>query len=213
MENKLVYDIHDRPKFGAMLIFALQQVLAILAATIAVPAIIGLPTQMPAAIFGAGVGTLVYQLFTRFKSPVFLGSSFAFLGSLGVAVAYGYCGIILGSIVAGLVYVVLALLIRLIGTGWVDKLMPPAIIGPTVALIGLSLAGNAMGDMVKANASANYGAYNWVGVWLLSLSSSSAPRKNAIKWPAWYPLFWVSSQAMQLPPSSPLSVWLPATTT
>ena len=164
MENKLVYDIHDRPKFGAMLIFALQQVLAILAATIAVPAIIGLPTQMPAAIFGAGVGTLVYQLFTRFKSPVFLGSSFAFLGSLSVAVAYGYCGIILGSIIAGLVYVVLALLIRLIGTGWVDKLMPPAIIGPTVALIGLSLAGNAMGDMVKANASANYGAYNWVGL-------------------------------------------------
>ena len=96
MEKKLIYDVNDRPKFGQMLIFALQQVLAILAATIAVPAIIGLPTQMPAAIFGAGIGTLVYQLFTRFKSPVFLGSSFAFLSSLGVAVAYGYCGIIFG---------------------------------------------------------------------------------------------------------------------
>lgn len=164
MEKKLVYDIHDRPKFGALLIFALQQVLAILAATIAVPAIIGLPTQMPAAIFGAGVGTLVYQLFTKFKSPVFLGSSFAFLGSLSVAVAYGYCGIILGSIVAGLVYVVLAAIIHLTGTNWVDKLMPPAIIGPTVALIGLSLAGNAMGDIVKANASQNYASYNWVGL-------------------------------------------------
>ena len=160
MEKKLIYDINDKPKFGQMLIFALQQVLAILAATIAVPSIIGIPTHIPAAIFGAGVGTLVYQLFTRRKSPVFLGSSFAFLGSLGVALAYGYCGIILGSIIAGLVYVVLAVIIHFVGTDWVNKLMPPVIIGPTVALIGLSLAGNAMGDIVKANASANNGAYN-----------------------------------------------------
>ncbi len=152
MAKNLVYDIHDKPKFGNMLIFALQQVLAILAATIAVPAIIGLPTQMPAAIFGAGVGTLIYQLFTKRKSPVFLGSSFAFLSSLFVALAYGYAGIVLGSVIAGLVYVVIALIIRIVGTEWVNKLMPPVIIGPTVAVIGLSLAGNAMGDMVKSNA-------------------------------------------------------------
>ena len=164
MEKKLVYDIYDRPKFGQMLVFALQQLLAILAATIAVPTIIGLPTQIPAAILGAGVGTLVYQLFTKFKSPVFLGSSFAFLSSLSVAVAYGYCGIILGSVVAGLVYVAIALIIHFTGTAWVDKLMPPAIIGPTVALIGLSLAGSAMGDIVKANASALYGSDNLVAL-------------------------------------------------
>ena len=125
MEKKLVYDVGDVPKFGRMLVFALQQVLAILAATIAVPTIIGLPTQIPAAILGAGIGTLVYQLFTKFKSPVFLGSSFAFLSSLGVALAYGYCGIILGSVVAGLVYVAIALVIHFTGTAWVDKLMPP----------------------------------------------------------------------------------------
>ena len=83
MERKLVYDVQDKPKFGQMLIFALQQVLAILAATIAVPTIIGLPTQIPAAILGAGIGTLIYQLFTKRKSPVFLGSSFAFLSSSG----------------------------------------------------------------------------------------------------------------------------------
>ena len=160
MEKKLVYDIHDKPKFGQMLVFALQQVLAILAATIAVPTIIGLPAQIPAAILGAGIGTLIYQLFTKFQSPVFLGSSFAFLNSLGVAVAYGYCGIILGSVVAGLVYVVIALIIHFAGTAWVDKLMPPVIIGPTVALIGLSLAGSAMGDIVKANSSALYGSNN-----------------------------------------------------
>ena len=164
MEKKLIYGIHDKPKFGQLLIFALQQLLAILAATIAVPTIIGLPTQIPAAILGAGVGTLVYQLFTKFRSPVFLGSSFAFLSSLGVAVAYGYCGIILGSVVAGLVYVVIAVIIHFTGTSWVDKLMPPVIIGPTVALIGLSLAGSAMGDIVKSNASALYGSYNLVSL-------------------------------------------------
>ena len=164
MENKLFFDVEDKPKFSQMLIFAMQQVLAILAATIAVPSIIGLPTQIPAAILGAGVGTLVYQFFTKRKSPVFLGSSFAFLDSLFVAVAYGYCGIILGSVVAGLVYVVIAAVIHFTGTGWVKKLMPPVIIGPTVAIIGLSLAGNAMGDMVKANSSAVFGGYNLVAL-------------------------------------------------
>ena len=164
MSKNLIYDIHDKPKFSNMLIFAFQQLLAILAATIAVPTIIGLPTQIPAAIFGAGVGTLIYQLFTRFKSPVFLGSSFAFLNSLGVALAYGYCGILLGSIVAGLVYVVLALIVRGVGTNWVSKLMPPVIIGPTVAIIGLSLAGNAMGDMVKSNVAQPNAAYNLVAL-------------------------------------------------
>ena len=164
MEKNLIYDIEDKPKLPQLLMFALQQVLAILAATIAVPTIIGLPTQIPAAILGAGVGTLVYQLFTRFKSPVFLGSSFAFLGSLSVAVCYGYCGIILGSVVAGLVYVVLAIVIHFVGTDWVNRLMPPVIIGPTVALIGLSLAGNAMGDIVKANASTGFASYNLAGL-------------------------------------------------
>ncbi|MBR5233472.1 MAG: uracil-xanthine permease [Clostridia bacterium] len=164
MAKNLVYDINDKPKFGQMLVFALQQVLAILAATIAVPTIIGLPTQIPAAILGAGIGTLVYQFFTRKKSPVFLGSSFAFLNSLFVGLAYGYCGIILGSIVAGLVYVFIAVIIHFSGTGWVNKLMPPVIIGPTVALIGLSLAGSAMGDIVKANSSMINGSYNLISL-------------------------------------------------
>ena len=164
MEKKLVYDIHERPAFGKMLIFALQQLLAILAATMLVPVIIGLPTHIPAAVLGAGIGTLVYQLFTKFKSPVFLGSSFAFLSSLGVAVAYGYCGILLGSIVAGLVYVAIAVIIHFVGTNWVNKLLPPVIIGPTVALIGLSLAVNAMNDIVTANASTLFGSYNLVAL-------------------------------------------------
>ncbi len=160
----LIYDVSDKPSFGKLLVFALQQVLAIMAATIAVPTIIGLPAYIPAALLGAGIGTIVYLLLTKFKSPVFLGSSFAFLSSLFTAVAYGYCGIILGSIFAGLVYVVIAIVIHFVGTNWVSKLMPPVIIGPTVALIGLSLAVNAMGDMVKASASVQNGGYNLVGL-------------------------------------------------
>ncbi|MBE6535515.1 MAG: uracil-xanthine permease [Ruminococcaceae bacterium] len=164
MAKNLIYDISDRPPMGKRLIFAFQQFLAILSATIAVPAMIGLPTQMPAAIFGAGVGTLIYQLFTKFKSPVFLGSSFAFIPSLLIAVTYGYAGIVVGSIVAGLVYVVLALLVHFIGTSWVSRLMPPVIIGPTVTLIGLSLASNAMGNIVKADSSASFASGNYVAL-------------------------------------------------
>ena len=163
-KNGLIYDVEDKPKFSKLIVFALQQVLAIITATIAVPTIIGLPTQIPAAILGAGVGTIVYLLFTRFKSPVFLGSSFAFLNSLFVATTFGYCGILVGAIFAGLVYVVIAIVIHFAGTKWVSKLMPPVIIGPTVALIGLSLAGNAMGDIVKANGSALNGGYNLVAL-------------------------------------------------
>src|SRR5574344_1133174 len=134
-KNQLVYDVEDKPKFSKLLVFALQQVLAIMAATIAVPTIIGLPTQIPAAILGAGLGTIVYLLFTKFKSPVIISSSFAFLSSLGSALAFGYCGIIVGGILAGLVYVIIAIVIHFAGTAWVSKLMPPVIIGPTVAII------------------------------------------------------------------------------
>lgn len=160
----LVYNVGDKPKFSKLLVFALQQVLAVMAATIAVPTIIGLPTQIPAAILGAGVGTIVYLLFTKFKSPVIISSSFAFLGPLFTAIAFGYLGIIVGGILAGLVYVVIAIVIHFVGTKWVSKLMPPVIIGPTVALIGLSLAGSAMGDIVKASGAVINGSYNLIAL-------------------------------------------------
>ena len=150
---KLVYGIKDKPKFGQMLVFAFQQVLAILAATIAVPAIVGNGMSAAAALFGAGVGTIIYQLFTKFRSPVFLGSSFAFIGSMFAAfggaasASAGYAGLILGAIFAGLVYVVIALVVKFVGVKWINKLMPPVVIGPTVALIGLSLAVNAVNDL------------------------------------------------------------------
>lgn len=153
----LVYKVNDKPSWGKTVVFALQQLLAIMAATIAVPAIVGNGMSQSAALFGAGVGTLIYLLFTKFKSPVFLGSSFAFLGSMfaafagAVSVSVGYLGLIIGAVLAGLVYVILALVVKKFGTAWIDKLMPAVVIGPTVAIIGLSLAGNAVGDLMAGS--------------------------------------------------------------
>ena len=170
MAKNLVYDIHDKPKLSNLIVFAIQQLLAIMAATIAVPTIVGNGMSISAALFGAGVGTLVYQLFTKFRSPVFLGSSFAFIGSMTAAFggamsasiggsnrSLGYLGIILGAIFAGLIYVVIALVVKYAGVDWINKLMPPAVIGPTVALIGLSLAGAAINDAFSYGGKVTFG--------------------------------------------------------
>ena len=131
MVLKLIYNVKDRPKLGQLIVFAIQQLLAIMAATLVVPVITngnaGLEganaMSTAAALFGAGVGTLVYVLFTKAKSPVFLGSSFAFLGSMAAAFAgavsaqAGYAGLIIGAVFAGLVYVIIALVVKLVGTG------------------------------------------------------------------------------------------------
>lgn len=162
----LIYDIKDKPGFGKTVLFAIQQLLAIMAATIAVPAIVngscGTALSASAALFGAGVGTFVYLLFTKSSSPVFLGSSFAFIGSMcsafsgAASMAVGYWGLIIGAVMAGLVYVVISIIIRICGVKWIDKLMPPVIIGPTVSIIGLSLAGNAVGDVLNPKGGSVY---------------------------------------------------------
>ncbi len=173
MSNKLVYDIHDKPKFGQLIVLAFQQLLAIMAATIAVPAIVGNGMSISAALFGAGIGTFVYQLFTKFRSPVFLGSSFAFIGSMLAAfagassMALGYLGIVLGAAFAALVYVLLAVIVKFVGVGWINKLMPAAVIGPTVALIGLSLASAAVKDVFSYGPQDSNGAFIMsTNIWL-----------------------------------------------
>ena len=162
---KLIYNVNDRPKFGQLIVFAIQQLLAIMAATIAVPTIIGNGMSASAALFGAGAGTIIYQLFTKFRSPVFLGSSFAFIGSMFAAFAgatsmsLGYLGLILGAIFAGLVYVIIAIIVKFAGVKWINKLMPPVVIGPTVAIIGLSLAGAAIKDVFSYGPQDSNGAF------------------------------------------------------
>ncbi len=169
---KMIYGVKDKPRFGATLVYAFQQLLAIMAATLVVPVIVNGSVEstfgagatmmdQAAALFGAGLGTMVYLLFTKFRSPVFLGSSFAFLPSMAAAfagavtVSLGFLGLIMGAAMAGLVYVAIALVVKFAGVGWINKLMPAVVIGPTVAIIGLSLAGSAIGDLQKAPAGGN----------------------------------------------------------
>jgi len=165
---QMIYGVKDKPKFSQTIIFAIQQLLAIMAATIAVPAIVGNDMTASAALFGAGVGTLTYQLFTKFKSPVFLGSSFAFIGPMLAAFAganavgyLGYLGLIIGAVCAGLVYVVIAIIVKFVGVNWIDKIMPAAVIGPTVALIGLSLAGAAINDVFSYGEKVTFGVSSY----------------------------------------------------
>ena len=173
MAKNLVYDIKDKPRFNQMLIFAFQQLLAIMAATIAVPTIVGNGMSISAALFGAGVGTLVYQLFTKFRSPVFLGSSFAFIGSMcaafagGISMSLGYLGLLLGAAFAAIVYIIIALIVKLVGVNWINKLMPAAVIGPTVALIGLSLASAAINDVFSYGPKNDNSAFIMTGnIWV-----------------------------------------------
>jgi uracil permease len=163
---KLVYDVEDRPRFSQTLVFAFQQMIAIMAATILVPMIIssvGLSMDPSAALFGAGAGSLFYIFTTKKGSPVFLGSSFTFIGAMSAAVAmnYGYWGLIIGCVFAALVYVIVAIIVKATGSGWVNKLLPPVIIGPIVALIGLSLSSTAT-NWVQTNGA----EYNWIAILL-----------------------------------------------
>ena len=165
---KLVYNVNEKPPIKKNLVYAFQQLLAIIAATLLVPTLVnlyndaGMPNVLnqPAALFGAGAGTLFYLLVTKFRSPAFLGSSFAFITPLCGAAVFGRLGIFLGAVFAGLVYVVIALVIKKTGSGWVNKLLPPVVIGPTVALIGFSLCGSAVNNI---NNTAS-GSYNLVAI-------------------------------------------------
>ncbi len=161
---KLTYDVNQTPPLRKNLIYAFQQLLAIMAATLLVPILVdgsGTYMSQPAALCGAGFGTLFYIFIaTKKKSPVFLGSSFAFISPLAGAVAFGFLGIFLGAVFAGLVYVVIALIIKKTGSAWVNNLLPPVVIGPTVALIGLSLCGSAVNNLNNTAA----GSYNLVAI-------------------------------------------------
>ena len=148
--SQLIYNVDDKPAFKPLIISALQQLLAIIAGTIAVPMIIGLPEMTSSAILGCGLGTLAYLLITKKKSPIILSSNFAFISSLLVAKEYGYLGIILGGFFSGIVYVIFSIIIHFVGTKWIDKVLPKVVIGPVVALIGLTLAGNAVSDLTTS---------------------------------------------------------------
>ncbi len=157
--SSLIYNVNQKPPFWKNIAFAMQQVMAIITATMLVPLLAdasGVYLSQSAALIGAGIGTIIYLLITKFKSPVFLGSSFSFILPLITAVQYGYFGIFLGSVFAGIVYIILAIVIKFVGSNWINKIMPPVIIGPVVALIGFNLAESAISNLTSAAGSFNY---------------------------------------------------------
>ena len=141
----LLLDVDQRPSTGKGILLSFQHVFAMFGATILVPLILGMPVSV--ALFASGVGTLIYMIATGFRVPVYLGSSFAFITAMSLAmkemggdVSAAQTGVIL----TGLVYVLVAAGVRFAGTKWIDKLLPPIIIGPMIIVIGLGLAGSAV---------------------------------------------------------------------
>lgn len=155
MEEKtdLLYDTHEKPTPGKWIILALQHVFAMFGATILVPLLVNQAAgkevlTIPVALVMSGVGTLIYIWCTKGKSPVYLGSSFAYITPIALAFAKdGVSGFATGIIAVGLIYVLFAFLIKLFGKDWIDKLLPPIVIGPMIMIIGLSLAPSAVSQM------------------------------------------------------------------
>lgn len=138
----MLYNINDKLPTKRLIVAALQQVIACFVATILIPQICGVP--IAPAMVGAGIGTLVYQLFTRSQSPMFISSSGAFvaavMGALALGTAPNFTAVAIGGIIVGAVYCIIGGIINHFGTGWINKLLPPVVIGPVVAVIGLNLA-------------------------------------------------------------------------
>ncbi|MBQ8891269.1 MAG: uracil-xanthine permease [Bacilli bacterium] len=152
-DNYLLYDVNETPPVGKMVIFALQHILAMFGATILVPILVNSMAgtevlTIPVALFTSGLGTIIYLICTKGKSPVYLGSSFAFISPIAYAyLASGSSAVGMGIFVTGLVYIVFAILIKIFGKNWIDKILPPLVIGPMIMIIGLGLAPSAVSQI------------------------------------------------------------------
>ena len=154
MKNKkMILDVNEKPTIGKWVILAIQHVFAMFGATILVPILVNAAAgetvlTIPVALVSSGIGTLIYILCTKGRSPVYLGSSFAFIAP--IAAAYlkgGIAGAMTGIMVVGVVYIIVSFLIKLIGKNWLNKILPPVIIGPMIMVIGLGLAPSAISQM------------------------------------------------------------------
>ena len=152
-EQKMLFDVNEKPPIAKWIILALQHVFAMFGATILVPILVNsaageVVLTIPVALVTSGIGTLIYILCTKGKSPVYLGSSFAFIAPLAAAfVKGGISGAMTGVMVVGLIYVVFAIIIKFAGKNWLDKLLPPVVIGPMIMIIGLGLAPSAISQI------------------------------------------------------------------
>lgn len=152
-EQKMLYDVNEKPPIAKWIILALQHVFAMFGATILVPILVNSAARevvltIPVALVTSGIGTLIYILCTKGKSPVYLGSSFAFIAPLAAAfVKGGISGAMTGVMAVGLIYVIFAIIIKFAGKNWLDKILPPVVIGPMIMIIGLGLAPSAISQI------------------------------------------------------------------
>ncbi len=147
IQQGLLYDVSVKPPVGRWFVLSFQHVFAMFGATILVPILTGLPISV--ALFASGIGTLIYIVATKAKVPVYLGSSFAYITAVQIArdaMGGDFSAAQTGLILVGLVYVIVAFVIKAIGKGWIDRLLPPIVIGPMIMIIGLGLAGVAVGS-------------------------------------------------------------------
>ncbi len=152
-KSNLILDVNEKPKVAQWIILSLQHVFAMFGATILVPILVNAAAgtnvlSIPVALVTSGIGTLIYILCTKAKSPVYLGSSFAFIAPIAAAYAKGgIAGAMTGVMLVGIIYFVVSLIIKLVGKNWIDKILPPVVIGPMIMIIGLGLASSAVGQI------------------------------------------------------------------
>ena len=150
----VVLDVNERPGFGQWVGLSIQHMFSMFGSTVLVPILVGLNPGI--ALFSSGVGTLMYILITKGKIPAYMGSSFSFIvPMIALMKTVGYPGIAQGTIAVGCVYLVVSLVVSMIGSDWIDRLLPPVIVGPIIMVIGLSLAGTAAKD-ATINATGHY---------------------------------------------------------
>lgn len=156
-KKKMTLDVNEKPSLGKWVVLAIQHVFAMFGATILVPILVNAAAgetvlTIPVALVTSGIGTLIYILCTKGKSPVYLGSSFAFIAPIAAAYAKGgVAGAMTGVMVVGIIYIIVSFIIKFIGKNWLDKILPPVIIGPMIMIIGLGLAPSAISQMGLAS--------------------------------------------------------------
>ena len=141
--NDVIYDVHDKPPVGMWFGLSFQHLFAMFGSTVLVPILVGIDPSI--ALFSSGLGTLAHLTVTKYKIPAYMGSSFAYILAMqGLMKSDGIAAVAQGAVVGGLVYLIVALIVKFIGKDWIDKVLPPIVVGPIVMVIGLSLAGTAV---------------------------------------------------------------------
>ena len=185
--NYLLYDVNETPPLGKTIIFALQHLLAMFGATILVPILVNNIAEkevltIPVALFTSGLGTIIYLICTKGKSPVYLGSSFAFISPITYAyLASGASAVGMGIFITGLVYILFAIFIKIFGNRWIDKLLPPLVIGPMIMIIGLGLAPSAVSQIGLSGESLDLKGILVAAVSFLTTAVISTKAKGILK--------------------------------